>query len=557
MFRFLILFVCVVFLVPVMGLVDTKSGNYKKTFTDFEIGGGAFSLSLNRTYNSRSLYKGLFGVGWCSNLETRVDVLPDNTIKLTECGGGQEVIFISKTAKTDVDKQVNQILVSVNNQNKSLSRDYFQKLKQKLLASHVLRSEFLRAYNVKGKILDTPYIAEGRSNEILIYDKRGFFRRVLPSGVDQYFNAKEGQMIQVSDRSGNYIKIEWKKRNNKSVPHQFLNQRGQKISFTYSQQGMRVTSGGNLLAQYVIEGENLVRVQNKDGVHVHKYDELHNIKETQYPQIGSSQAGIEKLTYNTKKDWVTSFENKRKCKETYGYKVNPKNSNHYWTDVKKQCGKIVTNVSRYEFWNRKRQDGTSYLHRARQDVNGEVTDVTYHPQFKRAVSHTKNGQRVNYEYSNNGLMKVKATTRENVLFSKYDRKCRKPKTVAVQRLSSEKKVSSQITVSVDYNQNTCLMEKASRSDGKWVEVNHDTQGRIQKMKDQSGKTIVVRYLNDQSHSPRKITHEGVGSIEMNFDSKGNPRGWKPDSDPVVMTHVLSVFNGLVEIINPVREAGII
>ena len=80
-------------------LVDTKSGNYKKTFVDFDLKGAVFPLVMERTYNSRSLYRGLFGMGWCSNIETRVHVLPDNSVQLTECGGGQEILFLTKNSQ--------------------------------------------------------------------------------------------------------------------------------------------------------------------------------------------------------------------------------------------------------------------------------------------------------------------------------------------------------------------------------------------------------------------------------------------------------------------------
>ena len=97
MYKFLLTFILLVFTPSfVLGLVDAKSGNYKKTFSDFKIEGDAFPLSLDRTYNSRSLYRGLFGMGWCSSLETKLDILPDNTVKVTECGGGQATIFQSK-----------------------------------------------------------------------------------------------------------------------------------------------------------------------------------------------------------------------------------------------------------------------------------------------------------------------------------------------------------------------------------------------------------------------------------------------------------------------------
>ena len=533
----------------VWGLVDAKSGNYKKTFSDFKIEGDAFPLSLDRTYNSRSLYRGLFGMGWCSNLETRLDVLPDNTVKVTECGGGQATIFQSKKAVQNIETQVNQIISTVKKQNSRLSRKYFAKLRKKLLASRVLRSEFLRAYQIKGQpIKGTPYLAEGRSNELLIFDSRGWFRRVLPSGVDQFFNISTGRLVQISDRSGNYLKFMWKE----GKPQYVVNQRGKKVSFNYSNQGssIRISGFGKVLAEYKIENDNLTWVQNKDGVYKHSYDSLHNLVRTSYPPSGSEPAGEESLTYNTHKDWVMSFQNKRKCLETYKYKTNPKNSNHYWTDVKKQCGKTVYNVSRYEFWNKEKPNGSVYLHRARQDINGEVSDVTYHPQFKRATNITRNGVRVQYGYYKNGLLQHKSTKRQKLAFTNYHKKCRKPSVIRIQNLS-KKRVAKQTVVNINYN-SSCLINKVSRSDGRWVVLSYDEKGRIDEMQDQTGKNISVAY-NNRVNRPSKITHKGVGSIEMAYDKNGKSKGWKAGSDPIILTQVMSVFNGLTEMIRPIRR----
>ena len=532
----------------VFALMDTKSGNYKKTFTDFIIEGSAFPLSLIRTYNSRSLYKGLFGVGWCSNIETRADVLPDNTVKVTECGGGQETIYISKKASQNIQQQVEKIISAVKRQNKRLSDNYFKKLRQKLLRSNVLRSEFLRAYRIIGQpIKGTPYLAEGRSNELLIFDNRGWFRRVLPSGVDQFFDVSTGHLVQVSDRTGNYLKFVWKN----GKPQYVQDQRGRKVAFQYQQgQISRVVGLGKTLAKYTIRGEDLVEVQNQDGIYRHTYDDLHNLTETQYPAV-DKKVPTEKLTYNKKKDWVTSFRNRRGCLETYTYKTNAKNSNHYWTDVKKVCGKTVTNVSRYEFWNKKRPNGSMYLHRARQDVNGEVSDVTYHPQFKRASSVTRGGVRTQYQFYKNGLLKSKMAAGQRTVFSSYHKKCRKPNVVEIQSLS-KKRVGKKQVISISYSNSSCLMTKVERSDGRWVRLSHDEKGRISLMKDQTGKTIVVAY-DDNANKPNKITHEGVGSIEMTYDKNGRSKGWKPGSDPIIMSQVMSVFNGLISMISPIRR----
>ena len=73
-------------------IVDMKNANYSFTWFDSVAHPGARSAKLYRTYNSRSLYDGNFGFGWCTDFETRLDVLFD-TIRVVECGGGLEVFY--------------------------------------------------------------------------------------------------------------------------------------------------------------------------------------------------------------------------------------------------------------------------------------------------------------------------------------------------------------------------------------------------------------------------------------------------------------------------------
>ena len=548
-----LLFLVIGFAFSAGALVDTKSGNYKKTFVDFDLTGAVFPLTMERTYNSRSLYRGLFGMGWCSNIETKVRVLPDHSIQLTECGGGQEILFLTKNAKQDISVQIKQIIQAVKKQNKKLSSSYYAQLKKKLNKSHILRNEFLKAYKVTGQVQPgAVYFAEGRSNDSLVFNKKGFFKRSLSNGIQQFFNSKTGRLIQISDKSGNYIKIVWKQ----DQPQYIVDNKGRRLVFGYKNGQVASIKGlGKVLASYVIKGENLRRVVSQSGEYKHSYDDLHNLTQTVYPGSTKKSPAIEKLTYNKKKDWVTSFENQRKCIERYKYATNPKNPNHYWTDVEKKCGKMVTNVSRYEFWNKKGSDGGMYLHRARQKVNGDVRDVTYHPLFRRVSNLTQHGIRTAYQYHDQGIfkgmLKEKMNRNQKTSFPKYHRKCLKPLSVGIQKFANKKLLNKE-TVQIQYNPSTCLMSRVSRSDGRWVSLSHDEKGRIDQMKDQSGKIIGVSY-NDRVNKPHRITQKGVGSIEIEYDSKGQSKGWKASNDPVIMSQVMSMFNGLMEIITPVTQ----
>ena len=67
--------------------VNLKNGNYYITYTDIILT-GRHDLEIERTYNSRSGSAGLFGLGWGSDYETRLDVQGDGTVVVQENGSG-------------------------------------------------------------------------------------------------------------------------------------------------------------------------------------------------------------------------------------------------------------------------------------------------------------------------------------------------------------------------------------------------------------------------------------------------------------------------------------
>ena len=55
-------------------VVDMKNANFADTWFDLIAPGTGFDLRVTRTYNSRSVFNGIFGYGWCSNLETSLNI---------------------------------------------------------------------------------------------------------------------------------------------------------------------------------------------------------------------------------------------------------------------------------------------------------------------------------------------------------------------------------------------------------------------------------------------------------------------------------------------------
>ena len=533
------------------GIVDTRSAGYSKTFVDFE----EDLLKIERTYNSRSLHNGLFGFGWCSNLETKLTELPDNSIKLVECGGGREILYHPKGKVPDVKLYVRQILSKLKQRKIKMSPKALKKLERDLLQSPNLRSHFLSALDIKGQAkAGLKYFAQGRGNEYIFVTSTGGFVRKLPNGLREVFN-KQGRLVESSSREGK-IEIKWKARK-----VEIMDQRGRRLTFHLDKSGgkiKRAVFGKKTVAIFSHKGEDLVKIDNRftGEVYSHEYDNLHNLTKNIYPDKTT-----EVLTYNEKKDWVIGFKDRKNCQETYTYGMNKENSNHYFSTIEKKCGRRVVHTSKYEFWHKNKPGGGKYLYRASSRVKGRLkTDVIYHPVFGTPVSFFKDGLRTKRSYYANGFLKEKDNKYQNVKYSKYNQKCRKPERIRIGYRNpfakSKRKFVRQEQVTFQFNQK-CQLMQAKKSEDEWIKVRHDSRGRLVYMEDQSRKKITLKW-HKTLDKPEIITRKGLGSIRLVYDAQGAIKDIKGlQNDPSTITQVASVFNSFLKTLSPVSGEMVI
>ena len=74
-------------------MIDMRNANYSDSWIDLQIKNSGYDLKIQRTYNSRTLFSGVFGFGWCSDFETTLSVTSENTLRVTECGAGFELDY--------------------------------------------------------------------------------------------------------------------------------------------------------------------------------------------------------------------------------------------------------------------------------------------------------------------------------------------------------------------------------------------------------------------------------------------------------------------------------
>lgn len=534
-------------------IVDMKSANYSESWTDLIVPGIGFDLRVNRTYNSRSLFSGLFGFGWCSDFETKIEVTTESNLRLTECGSGMEITYMPRNFDPKaIESTVAQIVAEVKKRRPDLKGDYIADLEKEMRVNDFMREEFGRRMNIKGKPADgTLYLANGRESETLVL-KQGTYKRTLQDGTYQIFDATTGRLTYMYDRNQNHLKLAWEKDALQSVSDNM----GRKLSFKYdplSKKVSQIVGPNGLTAQYTVKGEDLVEVVDaKNQRYKYSYDDVHNLLRMDLPD-NSYKA----LTYNKDKDWVTGFRNRKGCQETYDYQVSKDDpKNHFWSNVVKKCGDKVTNRSKYEFFHKARADGGVYLQRVRTEVNGSVTDIVYHEIFGKPISIVKDNEKTEYVYYDNGLVKTKKEP-DRISNFEYKNTCNKVSQLVVQYVADTERQPSQakgekgktVRTKFTYDSPKCNLILADTSDGQRLKLKYDPQGRISQIEDQSQKVVQIKY-ETKFGKPSIVTRPGLGAITVSYKPDGEIAKVESREGQTVAVQVASIFNGLLDVIAP-------
>jgi YD repeat-containing protein len=275
----------------------------------------------------------------------------------------------------------------------------------------------------------------------------------------------------------------------------------------------------------------------------YEYDDVHNMSKAIYPD-----KSFIALTYDKKNDWVTSFTDREKCKEDYKYEFDEKDPKmHYWSSVKKVCGKEVVNQSKHEFWYGQRKDGQTYLSRVSSTVNESIVDITYHEVYGKPIAIRRNNDHFTYDYYSNGQVKTK-TSENSKLVYEYDNKSGKVSQVISTYLNEKGKVTMTKKADFKYDPKGNLTF-AQNSDGQKVTMTYDQRGRIATITDQAKKVVKIEY-EERFGKPAIVTRPGLGTIKVSYKSSGEIDKVNSAEGPTVAMQVASTFNNLLDVISP-------
>lgn len=528
-------------------VVDMKNANYAEAVIDITLPGTSYDLKIQRYYNSRSVFSGLFGFGWCSDFETVLEKLPEGRLKLTECGAGQEVIYSpSRISEDDLDKTIEAIITYYKKNNSGATAKTVETLRRQLREYNELRADWAKQAGLPGPKIakGAVYKAENLEIEQITFQGSHYIRH-LSDGTSQTFDDR-GRLVILSDKNGNYLRVSYVGDNLKEV----VDVKGRKLTFHFKGKRIdKITGPKGISAQYKFHGELLSEVKNMwRNTYSYQYDETRNLTRINYPD-GTFKA----LSYNQKNDWVMSFTDRAvkgvACTETYDYQVDKENPrDHFWSTAVKKCGEEIKNEARFEFWHKTRGDGRKYLSRVLTKSMTDSLDVTYHPEFGRPTVVKKDGITTTFDYYSNGLIREKTTTATRMRFS-YDNPHNKVSKVVAEFIDNKGKTLRKRETTFEYDKKNGNLRAARNSDGQSVTLTYDPRGRIASITDQAKKEVRIEY-DDRTGKPLVITRPQVGALKMTYKPNGELDEVKSPDGPTVAVQIASTFNNLLDIIAP-------
>lgn len=565
--------------------VAVGNGNYFTAFTDVEHDAplNTFQLKVQRTYNSRAQFDGIFGFGWGSDFEAFLVPSADGSVVIQENGGGEKTRFSPKEfSKAELTKQVDRLVAAYMAKEKG-SGVKMSELRERLMNNANERDEKSRDLGV------FPQLPEGTKlfstlrgdKQTVSVTKDGYVREfadgkrelfnvkvsVADQGVDPlkrrvlqgvykvgrvadplrkaqvfYEYDKKGRLETVTDKATQALRFKY---NDDGKVTEVSDKQGNRARYWYCESGGIYNS-----AKKCAKGD-LVKSQDTSGsVYSFQYDSLHNLTRIGNPKNGKPDQEFEEVAY-----WPATSDGQggvKSVKQTngtlveYKYWQSPKDKEgHYKTEVKTTYTSGKASNTSYEYFEKKRADGSSYRYKMVSVVDDEKTETIYNECCGQPVQITTDGGTTKFEYfPGNGLPKEKDTPTENIQWQYHAKFHGKITKVVIADKQAKTTRSSEFT----YEDKNGQLVKARTSDGKGIALDYDKAGRIASMVDQDKRKITFRYTANAK--PTEIIQDGVGSIQVTYDKAGSIKDVKSKGGREIAISVAAAFQNLLEIIKP-------
>ena len=534
--------------------VSLRNGNFFVAFKDLAYPGG-LEPKIERIYNSKSDFVGIFGYSWGTEYETHLAVDPDGSVVVSEFGGGANNRFAAKNySAKDLETGVNQLVEAAKKAGIVATAKELDNYRKRLATDFEFRAKQYSIFVNKGTV-PRKSVVEGTQFTSTNYQYqyitkvKGGYVRVLEAGVVQKFN-EAGKLVQLSDRNKNFINFSYDK-NNHLV--QLVDSQNRKMNLSYNQQNLveKITGESGKHADFKYTKDGLL-AYSRDDVGVEngfKYtaDQFQNLTEISYLSEKDPKGQVKKMNilyYSLDKNTsVKAVVNPDGTSNEYEYFKDPKNPNYYAVKVllKESNGARISD-SKYEYFYKNKVGGEEFTSKMISTIDGDKTETYYDDKLGYPVKIVANGRTTTMDYDVKGRMTKKTTPLETTTLT-YD-----PALGKVSKVMRKIKSGTVLWSDFQYDKTSGNLIFARNSDKKSVKLVYDNMGRIRALVDQSSRQLTFKY-NDLS-KPIEIADAKLGTVKFTYKNSGEVDKIDSNGGANVATEVMRALQGLIDITAP-------
>ncbi len=528
--------------------VSLKNGNFFVAFNDIVYTGG-FETKLERVYNSKSGYKGMFGWGWGNEFEVHLRVSADGSVVVYENGGGAENRFNpSVFSAAELDKAI-ESLASVAQKGGALgSAAQVLQYKNKLKADASYRNQQWEMFRTQGKVqgrqlaIGTQLQSNRFSYQYITKTADGYVRTLADSGrIEKFDNL--GHVVRVSDKNGNFLNFEY---GTDGHLKKLVDNLNRKMFFEYNGRSLvsKVEGENGRAASYSYNSKDeLIQTRDVDGnSYSFSYDGQgrHNMTEITYADKTTMSVGYYGID---KQENVRSIKDRDGTVTDYEYSVPSGGSGPLSVSVLVRKGNEIYSRSKYQYFIKLKATGEEWTYKLVTDLDGDRVETTYNECCGLPLTIRQGSEETTFEYDIKGHVTKKSTPFE-VTELKYDPAVNKVSRV-VNYPNKNKKQVSWSEFQYDSNGNLSF---ARNSSGKGVKLIYDGAGRIKTLIDQDKEQINFKY--NESSRPVEISDPSLGTLTVSYNNSGEIKEVSSPAGRKIAAQVTASFQGLLDIIKP-------
>lgn len=521
--------------------VNQKNGNFYITYSDLVVP-GTHNLQVVRTYNSRAFAIGWFGAGWGSDYETYLEVSSDGSVVVHENGAGALTRF---TPRTSIDPvAAAKRVVDVMRKKAPMSESVANDMVKKLANDEDLRRQYSRKFEVQTDLADGTILYSSVRGIQELHKIKDGYKRVYSDGKVDFFN-NIGRLTSVVEKSGYKIDIFYDKTFHVSA---IKDSEAKQIFFEWHGNGFlkSVWSSDNKKTVYNYKDANLIYSKDVDNnEYIYDYDKNHNMTSITYPNDPKDPKDDTKMLIDySKKQMVSKWTKTDGTITEYFYDSDPSNPElHFWTTVKKSIpGSQIVRTDRYEYEVKRRPDGSDYMYRIVNDLNGVKTETIYSECCGMPTRITRGKHVTTFDYDKDGLLLKKTSTKGEFVQLEYDKVFKK----------ISKVVNNDGWTAYEYDSKGNL-SKVDSDKGQSVVLIYDRNSRITRMVDFKKDTKVKRTLDFKYNAlgkPVEISMDSIGKINVAYDNYGEIQKVESKDGHKMAFQVTEAFQSLLNLVKP-------